>query len=267
MPSTPEPPRPGEENLLPQLADFLTGAPQGPHLTVRWLRAVRRNPKVPSDAELADHLSRLFKDLENTLRGDPDTVEHPTDNAEQPGAHRWQQDYSLTEILDELGIASRLVLADGLDAFEDAHPASRPPAHSAARAMRSCASSTAPPAAASPATPARQHELLDARDALRESEARYRQVIEGAGLGTFEWELPSRRVRWNRKLKELFFLPPDTEMSFEVGIAHLHPRRPRADPPRRRGRHRPPGDLPDRVSRRVAHRRGALDVRHRLPRR
>ncbi len=61
------------------------------------------------------------------------------------------------------------------------------------------------------------------QDALCESEERHRLVIEGAQLGTFMWELPSRRVHWNTRRKELFFLPSDTEMTFDAGIAHLHP--------------------------------------------
>ena len=61
------------------------------------------------------------------------------------------------------------------------------------------------------------------QDALRESEERHRQAIEGAQLGTFLWELPSRRVLWNAKMKEFFFLPPETEMTLDVGIGSLHP--------------------------------------------
>ncbi len=61
------------------------------------------------------------------------------------------------------------------------------------------------------------------QDALRVSEERHRLAIEGAQLGTFSWELPSRRVHWNAKMKEFFFLPSDTEMTLDLGIAHLHP--------------------------------------------
>ena len=61
------------------------------------------------------------------------------------------------------------------------------------------------------------------REALSLSEERHRLAIDGAQLGTFSWELPSRRIHWNARMKELFFLPPEAEISFEVGIAHLHP--------------------------------------------
>ena len=38
------------------------------------------------------------------------------------GQERWRQDYSLAEVVQELGIICRVVLVHGLNAFEDAHP-------------------------------------------------------------------------------------------------------------------------------------------------
>ena len=62
-----------------------------------------------------------------------------------------------------------------------------------------------------------------AEDALRLSEERHRLAIEGAQLGTFYWEMPARRMHWNAKMREFFFLPPDAEVTAEVFMSRLHP--------------------------------------------
>lgn len=50
-----------------------------------------------------------------------------------------------------------------------------------------------------------------------------RLAVEGAQLGTFHWEMATRKIRWNDRLKALFFLPPETEMTFELAMSRLHP--------------------------------------------
>ncbi len=127
MKSQPEPQPPGE-NVPPRLAGFL--CERRDHITRRWIEAVRRNATLRTaatidDKGLADHLPKLFDDLAGTLRGEPvaDDAKH---DAEAHGDHRWQQHYELEEVLEELGIVSRILLAHGLDAFADAHQETPP---------------------------------------------------------------------------------------------------------------------------------------------
>ncbi len=60
-------------------------------------------------------------------------------------------------------------------------------------------------------------------DALRLSEERQRLAIEGARLGSFYWEMPSRRMHWNGQMREFFFLSADEEPSFDLLMSRLHP--------------------------------------------
>lgn len=62
-----------------------------------------------------------------------------------------------------------------------------------------------------------------ARDALLESEERNRLTIEGAQLGAFSWELDSQRPHWNDRMKEFYFLPPETEVTVELARSRVHP--------------------------------------------
>ena len=119
------PAAPSLPDVFPRLATFLCERRE--KITALWIDAVRKNPKIGSAGALdyrtlADHLPVLFDDLADLLRGDPVGPQVARD-AESHGAHRWQQDYSLAEVVQELSIVCRLVLEAGLDAFEDAHPA------------------------------------------------------------------------------------------------------------------------------------------------
>ena len=62
-----------------------------------------------------------------------------------------------------------------------------------------------------------------AEDALRLSEERHRLAIDGAQLGTFSMEMPSRRIHWNATMRAFFSLPTDTEPTYEWFMSHLHP--------------------------------------------
>ena len=105
------------------MATFLCG--QRDQSTGRWIEAVRQDREVVSanalnDEDLADHLPKLFDDLAGILRGEPVTRQANRD-AEAHGEHRWQQHYSLEEVLKELGIVRRMVLEHSLNVFEPAH--------------------------------------------------------------------------------------------------------------------------------------------------
>ena len=352
MNSQPEP-RPPGESVPSGFAAFLSS--QREEITKRWLDAVRRNPtfsvtKEVDDEELADHLPRLFEDLAATLSGQR-VADAATRDAEAHGEHRWRQQYSLEEILLELGIVNRIVLGHGLDAYADAHPdtpteqlrgarerilrffedasadsvrryversnrQTRAKDLSLSEQRRLALDSAqmgwwhldlaskqlfcderfrtifgtreeavsydwilsiihpddreginaAVQAAVRPVEPAPYSvecrvvredgsvrrvtakgqasfegegaercavslvgtvtdvtEANATRDALSLSEERHRLAIEGAQLGTFSWDIASRQIHWNARMKELFFLPPDAEVSFEAGIARLHP--------------------------------------------
>ena len=90
------------------------------------MEAVRESSKVrpANDLDnpgLADHLPQLLDDLTHLLRGQSVT-RHIDRHTDSHGQERWRQDYSLAEVVQELGIICRVVLVHGLNAFEDAHP-------------------------------------------------------------------------------------------------------------------------------------------------
>ena len=90
------------------------------------MEAVRESSKVKSADDLdnpglADHLPQLLDDLTHLLRGQSVT-RHIDRHTDSHGRERWRQDYSLAEVVQELGIICRVVLVHGLNAFEDAHP-------------------------------------------------------------------------------------------------------------------------------------------------
>lgn len=62
-----------------------------------------------------------------------------------------------------------------------------------------------------------------AEEAMRESEERLRLLIEGAELGTWDWDLISDTVVWSDRSFALFGLPPGTEMNWERFMASVHP--------------------------------------------
>ena len=105
---------------MSRLAAFLCERRE--HITASWMEAVRKDPEIGtadllSDADLIDHLPKLFDDLADALRGLP-VADRLADNSEAHGKHRWENRYNLTEVLQELGILRRLVFAHGLDAIE-----------------------------------------------------------------------------------------------------------------------------------------------------
>ncbi len=114
-----------EEAVPFRLATFLFERRE--HLTALWMDAVRESSKVESadaldNRGLADHLPQFLNDLSNLLRG-KSVARQIASDTESHGRERWRQDYTLAEVVQELGIICRIVLVHGLNAFEDAHPA------------------------------------------------------------------------------------------------------------------------------------------------
>lgn len=62
-----------------------------------------------------------------------------------------------------------------------------------------------------------------ARQELLESEERLRLAIDTANMGTWDWDLKTNSVTWNRKHYELFQVPIGTPITFEVFLDRVHP--------------------------------------------
>src|SRR5437868_1846156 len=116
------------EELLPLLAAYLDR--ERDRLTRLWLASVRRSPDVPSarplsDAEVADHLPKVFADLTRYLR-DQDGAGSRTEvmrAAKDHGSQRGRQGYHPGEVLRELGMLHRTVVLEGLHPFLREHHA------------------------------------------------------------------------------------------------------------------------------------------------
>ncbi len=58
---------------------------------------------------------------------------------------------------------------------------------------------------------------------LRESEQHLRLVINGADLGTWDWNLTTGDLTWSEHCKEMFGYPGETMMTYELFLAAIHP--------------------------------------------
>jgi PAS domain S-box-containing protein len=59
--------------------------------------------------------------------------------------------------------------------------------------------------------------------ALRESEAKLRLAVEATDLGLWDLDIPSGTLVWSDRLKAVYGLQPDAEITFDVYAAGLHP--------------------------------------------
>jgi PAS domain S-box-containing protein/putative nucleotidyltransferase with HDIG domain len=66
-------------------------------------------------------------------------------------------------------------------------------------------------------------ECKQAERALRESEQRLTLAKEAAGLGVFDFDLPSGVHRWDARTRELWGVAPDEPISSEALMASVHP--------------------------------------------
>jgi len=60
-------------------------------------------------------------------------------------------------------------------------------------------------------------------EALKTSEERLRFAVEGAALGTWEYDLATSRIVWSEQAKVMFGVPLDAEVNYEMFITTLHP--------------------------------------------
>jgi PAS domain S-box-containing protein len=57
---------------------------------------------------------------------------------------------------------------------------------------------------------------------LRRSEDRLRLAVESTGLGTWDFDPITRKSKWDERCKEIFGLPPETEVDYEIFLSRVH---------------------------------------------
>ena len=70
------------------------------------------------------------------------------------------------------------------------------------------------------------HDITDRKqkeEQLRLAEQRLRLALDSARMGIWDCDLATRRVTWSNACRELFGVPPDTELTYERWIACIHP--------------------------------------------
>src|SRR5581483_7778925 len=58
---------------------------------------------------------------------------------------------------------------------------------------------------------------------LRRSEDRLVVALQVTGLGTFDYDLVTKKLRWDSRCKAMFGLPPDADVAFETFLSGVHP--------------------------------------------
>ena len=117
-------PEADSESVNARLADFFCGRKE--EMIKAWLARLQRDPAIASESlsthQLRDHLPRLFDDLADLLRryGSEDVMERSERDAEKHGAERWQQGFSLPDLLREI-MHLRCVFIYHLRVFEELH--------------------------------------------------------------------------------------------------------------------------------------------------
>ena len=69
-------------------------------------------------------------------------------------------------------------------------------------------------------------ELRETNQSLSDSEQRLRLAIATGQIGLWVWKLPTNVNNagdWSPRLKEIFGLPPDTEVTHEIFLEGVHP--------------------------------------------
>jgi PAS domain S-box-containing protein len=62
-----------------------------------------------------------------------------------------------------------------------------------------------------------------AEEQLRQSDDRLRLATDSAAIGTWDFNPETGELRWNERCKQLFGLPPDAEVTYDLFLAGLHP--------------------------------------------
>ncbi|MCP3713243.1 PAS domain-containing sensor histidine kinase [Paraburkholderia sp. CNPSo 3274] len=185
-------------------------------VTRQWLRAVRSDPSIEqagrlTTAQLVDHVPSLYEEICAVLRAasvQPTLAQLHTD-AKKHGRDRWMRGYHLDELFRELnqlqrcvqqatreffaGISvSRNIQAAGHQLIEELFSAT---IHSAIRQLIDEQDGRI-------ATTIGERDLALA--AQQKSEERLRMAASAAGLGIFEWRVPTLTGVWeNRRMYEI----------------------------------------------------------------
>ncbi|HEY5778241.1 MAG TPA: PAS domain-containing protein [Terrimicrobiaceae bacterium] len=59
--------------------------------------------------------------------------------------------------------------------------------------------------------------------ALRDSKERLQLAVEGADLGTWDWNLRNDKLHWSDRCKRMFGIPSETKMTYQRFLAAVHP--------------------------------------------
>jgi signal transduction histidine kinase len=110
---------------LSALAEFLNGRWEA--VLERWEKRARARSSVAvtlSTNHLRDLMPQVLESFERRLRALPETLKEDT---LEHGSHRWQQGYSLREVMEEWSYLQRYVMEE-LEDFRRAHPTADPDA-------------------------------------------------------------------------------------------------------------------------------------------
>lgn len=193
-----------------------------------WIEAVRvldyaRSADALNDAILADHLPKLFNDLNVLLHGEPITEEIQKD-AETHGQQRWEHGYHQEEVLRELSLVSRLLFVHGFDAFEDAHPEITRSCLRRARALILRFFEDTAAGSVRQYTRRRQEEIATLSDQLHQAERSHaadtqkaltalaeqrRLALDAARMGWWSYDFATAQMSWDARFREILGIGPE----------------------------------------------------------
>ena len=191
-------------------------------LIQRWTRRVLDDPSVPqarrlNRPRLLDHIPELLKCLIDALDTELSTLRtaeaggRTTGAAEPARKHarlRLDDGYTLAEALRELSHFRTALLDICAHAGLALDPAESILVHATVdESMR---------------TGAVEMERL-ARAELEDREVRLRLALDSAGLGTWDYNPGTGELRWDARCKELFGLPPEAAVTYDMFHAGVHP--------------------------------------------
>ncbi|MBU7443403.1 ATP-binding protein [Paraburkholderia fungorum] len=192
---------------FPELAAHLEG--KRGLVTRRWLRAVRSDPTIKpagrlTTGQLVDHLPSFYEEICSALRSDQMTLARLYSDARQHGRDRWMRGYQLDELFQELDQFQRCVQQATREFFVKT-PVSHNVQAAAHQLIEDLFSATIHTAIRQliEEQDRRISATIDERDralaAQQKSEERLRIAASAAGLGIFEWDVPTRVGVWENK--------------------------------------------------------------------
>jgi PAS domain-containing protein len=204
--------KPPQIGPFPELAAYLEG--KCGLITRRWLRAVRSDPAIEpagrlTTGQLVDHLPSLYEEICAVLRTEQMTLARLRSDARKHGSDRWMRGYQLDELFRELNQLQRCVQQATREFFvrTSVSRSAQAAAHQLLEDLFSATIHTA------------IRQLVDAQDerisatieerdralaAQQKSEERLRMAASAAGLGIFEWDIPTRVGVWeNQRMYEM----------------------------------------------------------------